>query len=140
MIHDLYTPEGESLQGTPWEIYPRPQFKRNSYVNLNDMWDFAVSENTEVPAFESQINVPFCPESLLSGLKLEVKPGSYLFYRRTFAAQKQAGKLLLHVGAADQIADIYVNQTHVCHHEGGYEAFTADLTDALRDEIELVIR
>ena len=140
MLHDLYTPEGESLQGTPWEVYPRPQLKRNSYVNLNGIWDFAVSENAEIPSFDKQINVPFCPESGLSGLKLEVKPGSYLFYRRKFSVQTQSGRLLLHVGAADQIADIYVNQKQVCRHEGGYEAFVADITDVLEEENELVIR
>ena len=140
MLHDLYTPEGESLQGTPWEVYPRPQLKRHSYVNLNGIWDFAVSENAEIPSFDKQINVPFCPESGLSGLKLEVKPGSYLFYRRKFSVQTQSGRLLLHVGAADQIADIYVNQKQVCHHEGGYEAFVADITDVLEEENELVIR
>ena len=140
MLHDLYTPEGESLQGTPWEVYPRPQLKRYSYVNLNGIWDFAVSENAEIPSFDKQINVPFCPESGLSGLKLEVKPGSYLFYRRKFSVQTQSGRLLLHVGAADQIADIYVNQKQVCHHEGGYEAFVADITDVLEEENELVIR
>ena len=140
MLHDLYTPEGESLQGTAWEIYPRPQLKRNSYVNLNGIWGFAVSEKAEIPVFDRQINVPFCPESLLSGLKMEVKPGSFLFYRRHFSMQKQAGRLLLHVGAADQIAEIYVNQKQVCHHEGGYEAFTADITDVLEEENELVIR
>ena len=140
MLHDLYTPEGEALQGTPWEIYPRPQLKRNSYVNLNGIWDFAVSEKEDIPAFDKTINVPFCPESLLSGLKMEIKPGSYLFYRRYFSMQKRAGRLLLHIGAADQIADIYVNQNHVCHHEGGYNTFCADITDALAEENELIIR
>ena len=140
MLHDLYTPEGESLQGTPWEIYPRPQFKRNSYVNLNGIWDFGISENADIPAFRQQINVPFCPESLLSGLKMQVKPGSYLFYRRSFSPEIQPGRLQLHVGAADQVADIYVNQIHVCHHEGGYESFSCDITDALGEENELVIR
>ena len=140
MLHDLYTPEGESLQGTPWQVYPRPQLKRNSYVNLNGMWGFAVSESDTVSAYDKQINVPFCPESLLSGVKMQVKPGSYLFYRRSFAAEKQSGRLLLHVGAADQVADIYVNQVHVCHHEGGYEAFCCDITDTLQEENELVIR
>ena len=140
MLHDLYTPEGEALQGTPWQVYPRPQFKRNSYVNLNGIWDFAVSENGESPVYDKQINVPFCPESLLSGLKMAVQPGSYLYYRRKFGVEKQPGRLLLHVGAADQIAEIYVNQRHLFTHEGGYNAFTADITDALAEENELVIR
>ena len=140
MIHELYTPEGENLQGTPWQVYPRPQLVRKSYVNLNGIWDFAVFEDPDFPGEDLQINVPFCPESLLSGLKMQTKPGSYLFYRRTFTMKKQAGRLLLHVGAADQIADIYVNQKQVCRHEGGYEAFTADITDFLKEENELVIR
>ena len=140
MIHDLYTPEGETLRETPWQVYPRPQLKRNSYVNLNGIWDFAVYDQPEFPKEDLQINVPFCPESLLSGLKMQVKPGSFLFYRRSFTAENPNCRLLLHVGAADQIADIYVNQKHVCHHEGGYEAFTVDITDGLEAENELVIR
>ena len=140
MLHDLYTPDGETLHGIPWEVYPRPHLRRNSYVNLNGVWDFAVSENSDIPVFDKTVNVPFCPESLLSGLKMEIKPGSYLFSRRSFSIGKQAGRLLLHVGAADQIADIYVNQIHVCHHEGGYEAFVADITDVLEEENELVFR
>ena len=140
MLNDLYTPQGEALSGTPWQVYPRPQCKRNSYVNLNGTWDFAVSETEAIPAFNQNILVPFCPESLLSGLKMEYKPGQYLFYRRNFSQEIQPGRLLLHVGAADQVADIYVNQVHVCHHEGGYEAFTCDITDVLKEENELVIR
>ena len=140
MLHDLYTPEGETLTGTPWDIYPRPQIKRDSYVNLNGIWDFAVSEKDTLPAFDKAILVPFCPESVLSGLKMNIKPGSYLFYRKQFPTPAGAGRLLLHVGAADQIAVIYVNQLHVCHHEGGYDAFTADITDVLEAENELVIQ
>ena len=140
MIHDLYTPEGETLHGTPWQVYPRPQLKRNSYVNLNGIWEFAVYDQPEFPKEDLQINVPFCPESLLSRLKMQIKPGSFLFYRRSFPGENPNGRLLLHIGAADQIADIYVNQKHLCHHEGGYNSFTVDITDALEAENELVIR
>ena len=62
MFHALYTPEGETLQGTPWQVYPRPQLKRESYVNLNGFWDLEAEGNT-LP-----ILVPFCPESTLSGI------------------------------------------------------------------------
>ena len=140
MLHDLYTPQGENLQGTPWQVYPRPQLQRDSYVNLNGLWDFCVCENGEEPGYDKQIHVPFCPESLLSGLKIAVKPGSYLYYRRKFTAESQVGRLLLHVGAADQIAKIYVNQKELFTHEGGYNAFTVDITDALESDNELVIR
>ena len=65
MLCELTTPRGENLTGTPWTAYPRPRMRRDSYVNLNGEWDFAVGE----PAFEGRkILVPFCPESRLSGL------------------------------------------------------------------------
>ena len=67
MLQDLYTREGEALQGAPWQSYPRPQLKRNSYVNLNGIWDFAVSE-TAPTGFDRTIRVPFCTESSLSGV------------------------------------------------------------------------
>ena len=141
MLNDLYTRQGENLTGTPWECYPRPQMRRNSYVNLNGDWDFAVSARKEVPAeYPLRIRVPFCPESLLSGLKMDIAPGSYLFYRRRFTPPENRGRVLLHIGAADQTADIYVNQIHLGHHAGGYNSFTVDITDALSDTNELVIR
>ena len=140
MLHDLYTPQGEKLQETAWQVYPRPQLKRDSYVNLNGVWDFAISDTKTAPAFDRQIQVPFCPESLLSGLKIAVKPGSYLFYRRMFSADPQPGRCILHVGAADQIATIYVNQKELFTHEGGYNSFQVDITDALAEENELLIR
>ena len=63
MLNDLMTVAGENLQGTPWQVYPRPQMKRESYLNLNGDWDFAVNYENQ-----GQIRVPFCPESRLSGL------------------------------------------------------------------------
>ena len=143
MLNDLYTARGEALTGTPWDIYPRPQMRRKSYVNLNGSWDLAVSTSPELPdTYPDTITVPFCPESLLSGLHRNIAPGSYLFYRRslTLPADFQTGRVLLHVGAADQIAQIYVNQKEVLSHVGGYTAFTADITDFLEDANELVIR
>ena len=83
MLNELTTVQGENLSGTPWQVYPRPLMERESYVNLNGVWDFAVSREAALPeAYDKQINVPFCPESALSGLKMQVEPGSYLFYRR----------------------------------------------------------
>ncbi len=140
-MNDLYTVQGENLTGTPWEVYPRPQMRRDSYVNLNGNWDFAVSTDAALPqAYPHTIQVPFCPESLLSGLKMDIAPGSYLFYRRHFTPPEHHGRVLLYVGAADQIADIYVNQIHVGSHIGGYNSFSLDITDALAQTNELVIR
>ena len=137
MLNDLYTPQGEALTQTPWQEYPRPQLKRDSYVNLNGLWEFATTPD----AYNQQILVPFCPESMLSGIKTHITPGSWLFYRRSFTLPEnfQKSKVLLHIGAADQTAKIYVNQQLLAAHTGGYEAFAVDITDALREENEIVI-
>ena len=143
MLNDLYTVQGESLGEKVWDVYPRPQMRRDSYVNLNGMWDFAISKEEALPkSYDQQIRVPFCPESALSGLKTEVEPGSYLFYRRKLELPEdwKKGRVLLHVGAADQIAKIYVNRIPMETHEGGYTSFTVDITERLKDENELVIR
>ena len=143
---DLMTPWGEELKNSgkqPWQAYPRPQMVRNSYVNLNGTWDFTVTPDEGFPsAYAHTITVPFCPESQLSGLQFHPNDGEYLYYRRNFTLPEGFGKarVLLHFGAVDQIADIYVNQTHLCHHVGGYESFTVDITDALQEDNELIVR
>ena len=141
---DLMTPWGEELKNTgsaPWQVYPRPQLVRDSYVNLNGEWDFCVRPETAFPGeYDHKILVPFCPESQLSGLQFHPEDGKYLFYRRSFVLPEgfNRGRVLLHFGAVDQKVDIYVNQKHLCHHLGGYESFTVDITDALADENEVI--
>ncbi|MBQ6718831.1 MAG: glycoside hydrolase family 2 [Oscillospiraceae bacterium] len=138
MLQKLTTTRGEALSGTPWTVYPRPQMKRESYFNLNGEWDFSVKD----PVFDRKIQVPFCPESALSGVEQHFGEGVPLWYRRNVVLPEgfNRGRVLLHVGAADQIADIYVNGSHVCHHEGGYDAFCCDITAYLKKENEIIIR
>ena len=130
MLNDLYTAQGRQLTGTPWDIYPRPQLRRESYVNLNGTWELSAGNDPQVYS----ILVPFCPESLLSGVHKHFDEGTVLCYRRTFTlpAGFQKDRVLLHVGAADQHAEILVNGKQVAAHTGGYTAFTADITDALQ--------
>ena len=136
---NLYTPEGEQVGDVPWSAHPRPQFRREQWVNLNGWWDFVCSDREEVPAaFDRRIRVPFPPESLLSGIHGDI--GTYLFYRRTFPRPEGAERVLLHIGAADQEAQVWLNGTHLGDHSGGYEAFTFDITDALQEENTLLIR
>ena len=124
-----------------WSVYPRPQMKRNNYVNLNGWWDFAIRDSEDCPAeFDRKIQVPFCPESQLSGVNQPIEPGQYLFYRRQFSKPEGDGSVLLHVGAADQVTTVYVNRKELAVHSGGYTSFTVDITDALQQENELVIR
>ena len=140
MLHDLITARGESLSGQPWQIYPRPQLRRDTWLNLNGDWDFAVSE--EAPdAYDRVIRVPFCPESQLSGFQEHFAEGVGLWYRRSVTLPESfSGKrVLLHVGAADQKAEVFVNGKLQGCHEGGYENFSFDITDALQAENTLVI-
>ncbi len=119
---------------TPWNVYPRPQMRRESYVNLNGAWELSVNSREDV----GSICVPYCPESRLSGVEKQFAPGTSLFYHRHFSPP--AGqRVLLHIGAADQTARVFVNQKEVGSHRGGYNSFTCDITDALQQENELVI-
>ena len=134
----LTTVQGENLlqsKETPWTVYPRPQMRRKSYVNLNGTWELAVGEE------QYDIRVPFCPESLLSGVQKHFSEGAPLKYRRNFTLPEHfnQGRVLLHIGGADQKAEIYVNQTRLATHVGGYDSFTVDITSALQEENELVI-
>ena len=135
MLQDLYTPRTETLTAAPWDIYPRPQMKRDSYVNLNGPWDFSADD------FTGTITVPFCPESALSGIKRHFSEGTALTYRRTFTLPEDfnKGRVLLHIGAADQHLECYVNSKPAGFHSGGYTAFTFDITAHLQEENELLL-
>ena len=139
MLQELMTIRGENLTGTPWEIYPRPQMVRDSYLNLNGYWEFGVGEQA---AFDRKIQVPFCPECVLSGVKTHFGEGQNLWYKRTVRVPEGfvRGRVLLHFGAVDQVADVYVNGVHVGHHEGGYDAFWFDVTHVMQEENEIVVR
>ena len=132
----LTTPQGETLAGMPWQVYPRPQMKRGNWVNLNGIWELSVDGEEA-----RNILVPFAPESRLSGVEEHFPEGSTLCYRREFAADTgKQGRFLLHFGAVSQYAEIYVNQTLVGSHRGSYEAFSFDITHLLRETNELVVR
>ena len=122
--------------GLPFPDYPRPQFKRQSYFNLNGKWQYAITKSSQVQTeFDGEILVPYSPEARLSGVQRQVKADDFLHCKRSFKlpAGFNVGRVLLNVGACDQITDVFVNGKQVCHHEGGYNAFTADITDALTD-------
>ena len=142
MINDLYTQQGEEITENPWQVYPRPQLERDSYLNLNGRWDFAVSTGKRFPEYDKTILVPFCPQSLLSGIKEHYGEETFLYYRRALNLPKgfHKGKVLLHFGAVDQVAEVYLNRQIVGKHVGGYEAFSLDITDYLQDTNVLEVR
>ena len=138
----FYTAAGESLTGIPWNSYPRPQFRRESFVCLNGDWEFAVGDAKEPQAYDRTIRVPFAPESLLSGIGEMFPEEPVMWYRRCFTLPEgfKRDRVLLHFGAVDQRAAVFVNGVLAGEHIGGYEAFSCDITDLLQAENTVTVR
>ena len=141
----LLTVWGENLDtDLPLPEYPRPQMERDSWINLNGPWEYAITESDALPmAYEGTITVPFSPESVLSGVNRTLLPHQTLWYRRHFSLPDgfapDGGRVLLHFGAVDQEAVVTLNGHQVGRHMGGYTAFSMDITDALERDNLLVV-
>lgn len=117
--------------------YPRPQLARKDWTNLNGRWDYAIRPRAEKQPekWDGQILVPFAVESHLSGVGKRVGEAQRLWYRRTFeAAVPKNQRVLLHFGAVDWQASVWVNGKEVGEHRGGFDPFTFDVTDALEKD------
>ena len=120
--------------------YPRPQLQRPDWWSLNGRWEFAIDaagrwERPAEATFDREIVVPFAPETPASGIG---DTGFYqaVWYRRTFDPPPllEGERLVLHFGAVDYSATVWVNDVRVVQHEGGYAPFSVDVTDVLRPE------
>ena len=131
----MKTPFEENLQKVPYEEYPRPQFKRDSYLSLNGLWDLEIKKKNETIA-SKQILVPFPPESRLSGIERITQRNETRIYTRNFSLPEGFCKerVLLHFGAADQSATVYLNDQYVGEHESGYLPFFLDITNYLQEK------
>jgi len=143
----------------PLPEYPRPQFVREKWQNLNGLWSYAITplakpviaeekqdrrgqiapdaagEPGEAPSkWDGQILVPFCPESALSGVGKPVGPNHRLWYRRTFhvPADWKGQRVMLNFGAVDWDCTVWLNDKKIGDHQGGYDPFSFDMTDALK--------
>jgi beta-galactosidase/beta-glucuronidase len=114
--------------------------ERPQWVNLNGPWDFAIDPDARwtTPAhveWNGAIQVPFAPETAASGIG---ETGFYraVWYRRTFETPKLTNnkRLILHFGAVDHAAKVWVNGCTAMEHEGGYTPFSADVTDLLQGD------
>ncbi|HMJ91403.1 MAG TPA: glycoside hydrolase family 2 TIM barrel-domain containing protein, partial [Candidatus Acidoferrum sp.] len=119
----------------PLNEYPRPQFVREDWQNLNGLWDYAITpKDATAPAqWQGQILVPFPVESALSGVMKRVNEKEQLWYKRTFEVPRgwKNKRVMLNFGAVDWDAMVFVNAKEVGKHQGGYDAFSFDITDAL---------
>ena len=134
----------EAMCDLPLPEYPRPQMVREDWVNLNGMFDFAITGDIDwCDEYNDEIRVPFAVESCLSGICKRVSAKDRLWYRKkiTLPESFKGKRTLLHFGAVDWECKVYVNKKEVGSHIGGYCPFTLDITDALIDgENELVVR
>ncbi|WP_435008356.1 sugar-binding domain-containing protein [Tundrisphaera lichenicola] len=125
--------------------YPRPQMVRTDWKNLNGLWQLSFGKEGDSPPIgkdlDQQILVPFPVESALSGV---MKHSDRLWYRRTFEVPKEweGRRVLLHFGAVDWEATVFVNGQELGTHKGGYDGFRFDITDALKPDAanEVIVR
>lgn len=127
----------------PRPEHPKPQFQRESWMNLNGPWAFEIDHGNSGEArglfapdatLNGTITVPFCPESKLSGVEYKDFMRS-VWYRRSvnLTAEQLSGRVFLHFGAVDYECYAYVNGQKVGYHKGGYVSFQFEITDFVRE-------
>lgn len=132
----LSTPWTEDVdKQAPLPEYPRPQLRRDRWQNLNGLWDYTVTPR-EAPApvhYDGSIVVPFAIESRLSGVQRKLLPDDRLWYRRLFEAPplNSNERLILHFGAVDWEAEVWLNGARIGVHQGGFDPFSFDVTEAV---------
>ena len=120
--------------------YPRPQFARPQWQNLNGLWEYTITTDTQraPQTFAGQILVPFPIESRLSGVAKRLDEQSTLWYRRHFTVPEawRGQRVQLHFGAVDWAATVWLNGRMIGSHRGGYDSFSLDLTQNLNRDRE----
>ena len=132
-IKHLLTEHGEKINGSEYDFYPRPSLVRDSFFSLNGEWELIAEEQSY------KINVPYPPESLLSGVNKVFRDGTPLIYKKSFNLPNGFAreKTILHFGAVDGACSVYLNNSFLGMHIGGYDNFSFDITDKLLSENEI---
>ena len=121
--------------------YPRPQLARESFFCLDGMWDFAVTGGEEPSSYPEKILVPYPPESDKSSVCRRIGKKDVMWYKTEFSLPEGFlnDRVILHFGAVDQRAKVYLNGVCLGEHEGGYIPFRFDITDTLEKTNTLVV-
>jgi hypothetical protein len=132
----------QEVPAIPRPEHPRPDFQRGEWLNLNGTWQFEIDaggdgEQRGLPSgkdLAGKIVVPFCPESKLSGIA-HTDFMAHVWYRRMFEvpAGMKGKRLLLHFGAVDWHAKVWLNGQFVGQHKGGYCPFSFEVTPLVRE-------
>ena len=130
----------------PRSEHPNPQLQRESWINLNGVWEFEIDKSAsgvdrklyEADKLNGEIIVPFCPESKLSGIG-DTDFLNSVWYKRTVELQKGAHRTILHIGACDYLTTVYINKIKVGSHKGGYTSFSFDITDFIADGTNTIV-
>lgn len=119
-----------------WREYPRPQLVRSEWQNLNGLWDYSIKPKGQNSpgSFDGKILVPFCVESLLSGVGKMVKPDQELWYKTSFSIPTdwRKKKILLHFDAVDWETNVWINGKKAGSHTGGSDPFTIDISNFVK--------
>ena len=127
----------------PLNYYPRPQLRRDSWINLNGQWDFTVlhDKNARPGYYDRKILVPYPVESELSGIRETVKPEDFLWYQREFEIPEEWKKkrVLLHFDAVDYACKVWLNDILISEHKGGYLPFSVDISGYIEEKNVLTV-
>ncbi len=122
------------------EYHPRPDFRRKHWIDLNGTWEFAFGKEGGKPEFTEKIEVPFVYQSEAGGINSS-KHCDIIWYRREFSigSRQEKKRYLLHFGAVDYYAKVWVNGNFAGSHRGGYTPFSFDITKLLKEQNEILV-
>ena len=133
----IKTPWAEQVTSeNVWQSYPRPRLRRSEWMDLNGLWQYAVTPletSKKSVEFDKEILVPFAIESSLSGVQQKFLPSDRLWYRKEFSLDRswKGRRIILHFGAVDYECKVLLNNRFVGSHKGGNNPFCFDITKYL---------